>query len=301
MTLTCNCSELFDLHSCVFLLQYCCNIVARKRGISGLFFFTIRTQKGKYDARRLYRERIYRMKMEKPILQVRDLGKIYRMGDERVIALNRVNLEICPGEICCIFGTSGSGKSTFLNLLAGMEKPTCGSIKIMGKEITKMTEKELAGFRQQNLGFIFQSYNLLPGATALENVAMPLMFRGMSRKQRERIAMVLLKRVGLENRADHYPGQMSGGQQQRVGIARSFVAKPRIIFADEPTGNLDTRTTAEVMQMITGCAMEFQQTIILVTHDPEMAKYATRIIHMVDGKIIEDRKAAAENSSKVSA
>ena len=210
------------------------------------------------------------------------------MGEERVVALNRVNLDIKQGEICCIFGTSGSGKSTFLNMLAGMEKPTAGSIKILGKEITTMNERELAVFRQKYLGFIFQSYNLLPGATAAENVALPLMFKGVSLKQRERVAKELLRRVGLENRADHYPGQMSGGQQQRVGIARAFVTRPQVIFADEPTGNLDTRTTEEVMRVITAFSGEFKQTIILVTHDPEMAKYATRIIHMVDGNIVED-------------
>lgn len=224
----------------------------------------------------------------KPILQVKDLRKVYHMGEEKVVALNRITLDIYPGEIVCIFGTSGSGKSTFLNMLAGMEKPSHGSIKIMGKEISRMSEQELAVFRQKYLGFIFQSYNLLPGATAAENVALPLMFKGVSRKQRDKVARGLLHRVGLDNRADHYPGQMSGGQQQRVGIARAFVTKPQVIFADEPTGNLDTKTTEEVMNVITGFSRDFHQTIILVTHDPEMAKYATRIIHMVDGNIIED-------------
>jgi len=230
------------------------------------------------------------MKQEKPILQVENLRKVYKMGEEQVVALNKVNLNIYPGEICCIFGTSGSGKSTFLNMLAGMEKPTQGIVKILGKPITKMTEQELSVFRQKYMGFIFQSYNLMNGATAVENVAMPLMFKGVSKKQRERTARGLLKRVGLESRMDHYPGQMSGGQQQRVGIARAFASQPRIIFADEPTGNLDTKTTEEVMQMITGFSKEFNQTIVLVTHDPEMAKYATRIIHMVDGNIVDDKE-----------
>ena len=228
----------------------------------------------------------------KPVVQVRDLRRIYRMGEEKVVALEQVNLDVYPGEICCIYGTSGSGKSTFLNMLAGMEKPTHGSVRILGKEITGMNEQELAGFRQKHLGFIFQAYNLLPGATAAENVALPLMFQGISGKQRDRVARGLLQRVGLSNRADHYPGQMSGGQQQRVGIARAFVTRPQIIFADEPTGNLDTKTTEEVMEMITQFSREFHQTIILVTHDPEMAKYATRIIHMVDGRIVEDRNRA---------
>lgn len=230
------------------------------------------------------------MNNPKPVLQVKDLRKVYKMGEDKVVALSRINLEILPGEICCIFGTSGSGKSTLLNMMAGMEKPSHGSVTIMGKEITMMNEKQLAVFRQQHVGFIFQAYNLLSGSTAAENVAMPLMFKGVPRRQRDKTARGLLKRVGLENRADHYPGQMSGGQQQRVGIARAFVARPQIIFADEPTGNLDSKTTREVMEMITGFAREFRQTMILVTHDPELAQYATRIIHLADGNVIEDTK-----------
>ncbi len=227
---------------------------------------------------------------KKAIIEVRNLWKIYRMGEEKVPALKQVNVDIYPGEICCIFGTSGSGKSTFLNMLAGMEKPTKGSIKILGREIATMTEQDLAVFRQKYLGFIFQSYNLLPGVTATENVALPLMFKGVSRKQRERIAKELLRRVGLGHRTDHYPGQMSGGQQQRVGIARAFVTRPQVIFADEPTGNLDTKTTEDVMRVITDFSREFNQTIVLVTHDPEMVKYATRIIRMVDGCVVEDSR-----------
>ena len=150
---------------------------------------------------------------------------------------------------------------------------------------------------QRHLGFIFQSYNLLPGCTAAENVALPLMFKGVSKKTRDKVARELLRRVGLEKRADHYPGQMSGGQQQRVGIARAFVTRPQVIFADEPTGNLDTKTTEEVMKVIQNFAREFHQTIIMVTHDPEMAVYADRIIHMVDGNIIEDSKSMQKNMS----
>ena len=235
---------------------------------------------------------------KKPILKIRDLRKVYHMGEEKVMALDRINLDIYPGEICCIFGTSGSGKSTFLNMLAGMEKPSHGTVTILGKDITRMNEQELAIFRQKYLGFIFQSYNLLPGSTAMENVALPLMFKGVSRKKREQAARSLLHRVGLDHRENHYPGQMSGGQQQRVGIARAFVTKPQIVFADEPTGNLDTRTTEEVMRVITGFSRDFHQTIILVTHDPEMAKYASRIIHMVDGNITEDTARKEEDDNE---
>lgn len=226
------------------------------------------------------------MKDQKLMIHVKDIRKVYRMGDEEVVALNRINLKIYKGEICCIFGTSGSGKSTLLNQLAGMEKPTRGEILIRGENVSRMDEDQLAGFRQRHIGFIFQSYNLLPAMTAMENVAMPLMFRGVPQAQREQAAEWMLRKVGLSHRLHHYPGQMSGGQQQRAGIARAFVARPEVIFADEPTGNLDSKTTAEIMGMITEFSRRFQQTIILVTHDPEMVQYADRIVRLVDGDII---------------
>lgn len=226
----------------------------------------------------------------KPIIYVKNVRKVYRMGDEEVVALKRINLRIYKGEICCIFGTSGSGKSTLLNQLAGMEKPTKGQVFIRGKNISDMNEEELAAFRQEHMSFIFQSYNLLPSMTAVENVAMPLMFKGMDRKRREAMAEEMLKRVGLSHRLHHYPSQMSGGQQQRAGIARAFVSRPEVVFADEPTGNLDTKTTAEIMDMVMGFARRFNQTIILVTHDPGMSRYADRIVTLVDGIITEDER-----------
>lgn len=226
------------------------------------------------------------MNDQKLMIHVKDIRKVYRMGDEVVVALNRINLKIYRGEICCIFGTSGSGKSTLLNQLAGMEKPTRGEILIRGENVSRMDEDQLAGFRQRHIGFIFQSYNLLPAMTAMENVAMPLMFRGVPQAQREQAAEWMLRKVGLSHRLRHYPGQMSGGQQQRAGIARAFVARPEVIFADEPTGNLDSKTTAEIMGMITEFSRRFQQTIILVTHDPEMVRYADRTVRLVDGDII---------------
>ena len=229
------------------------------------------------------------MKQPRPIIQVRRLRKIYCMGDEKVTALNGVNLDILQGEICCIFGTSGSGKSTLLNQLAGMEKPTSGEVRIRGVRVSRLDEEELAAFRQRSIGFIFQSYNLLPSMTAVENVAMPLMFRGIPKKEREETAARMLRQVGLGHRLNHYPGQMSGGQQQRAGIARAFAAQPEVIFADEPTGNLDSRTTQEIMEMITGFARQLHQTIVLVTHDPEMEQYADRVIRLVDGTIISNR------------
>ncbi len=235
------------------------------------------------------------MNNQKPMIHVKDIRKVYQMGDEEVVALNRINLKIYKGEICCIFGTSGSGKSTLLNQLAGMEKPTRGEVFIRGESISRMDENQLAGFRQRHIGFIFQAYNLLPTMTAIENVAMPLMFRGVSQKQREQAAEWMLKKVGLSHRLHHYPGQMSGGQQQRAGIARAFVARPEVIFADEPTGNLDSKTTAEIMKMITEFSRRFQQTIILVTHDPEMVRYADRIVRLVDGNIISNEVQSRED------
>ncbi len=224
-----------------------------------------------------------------PIIEVKNLRKEYPVLDETVVALERVNLAIPQGQICCIYGESGSGKSTLLNQLAGMEKPTKGGVRITGVSISRLDERQLAEFRQKHLGFVFQSYNLLPNLNAIENVAMPLMFRGVPKRKRETIARAMLKRVGLGKRMNHYPTQMSGGQQQRVGIARAFVTRPQVVFADEPTGNLDSKTKTEVMDMICSFARDFNQTIVLVTHDDNMAQYADRIVTLLDGRFIGDR------------
>lgn len=224
-----------------------------------------------------------------PIIEVKNLRKEYPVLDETVVALERVNLAIPQGQICCIYGESGSGKSTLLNQLAGMEKPTKGGVRITGVSISRLDERQLAEFRQKHLGFVFQSYNLLPNLNAIENVAMPLMFRGVPKRKRETIARAMLKRVGLGKRMNHYQTQMSGGQQQRVGIARAFVTRPQVVFADEPTGNLDSKTKTEVMDMICSFARDFNQTIVLVTHDDNMAQYADRIVTLLDGRIIGDR------------
>ena len=224
----------------------------------------------------------------RPVIEVKDLRKEYPLGEETVVALKRINLSVRRGEICCIFGTSGSGKSTLLNQLAGMEKPTRGEVRIGGVPVSRLSEEQLAAFRQRHIGFVFQSYNLLPGLTATENVAMPLLFRGVPKAEREEAARRMLCRVGLSHRLDHFPGQMSGGQQQRAGIARAFLARPDVVFADEPTGNLDSRTTVEVMEVICSFARDFHQTIVLVSHDPEMAQYADRIVTLIDGEIVSD-------------
>jgi putative ABC transport system ATP-binding protein len=225
------------------------------------------------------------------IISIKDLRKVYRMGDEKVVALDNINLGIKKGEICCILGTSGSGKSTLLNMMAGLEKPTKGEISIKKHRIDKMNEKNVTKFRQENVGFVFQSYNLLPNLTALENVAMPFIFAGMSRAKRNKRAAEMLTAVGLGDRLNHRPNQMSGGQQQRVSIARAFVAKPDIVFADEPTGNLDTNTTLEIMELITSMSKKNNETLIIVTHDEETAVYADKIIYVRDGnveKIVEN-------------
>lgn len=227
-------------------------------------------------------------KKKNPLIRVKNLRKEYPAGEDTVIALKDISFEIMPGEICCIFGTSGSGKSTLLNQLAGLENPTSGEVLIGNIPISKLSENDLAIFRQKYLGFIFQSYNLMQTMTVLENTALPLIFKGVDKKTREESAKAILKTVGLSNRLNHYPNQMSGGQQQRVGIARAFITKPKIVFADEPTGNLDTKTTIEVMNMIKDFAKKYNQTIILVTHEPELSAYATRVITLADGEIIND-------------
>lgn len=224
----------------------------------------------------------------KIVVKIDRLTKEYPMGDEVVTALNDINLDIYEGEICCIFGPSGSGKSTLLNQMAGMEKPTKGDVFIKGVPISRLNENELAAFRQDQIGFIFQSYNLIQSVNAVDNVSMPLMFKGIPKEERDIAAIRILKKVGLGNRLAHFPNQMSGGQQQRTGIARAFVAHPAVVFADEPTGNLDTKTTSEIMDMITDFARRYKMTIILVTHNPELADLADRVVSLMDGKIIKN-------------
>lgn len=228
--------------------------------------------------------------MEENIIRIRDVKKIYQMGSESIRAIDGVSLNIRQGEVCCLFGKSGSGKSTLLNLIAGLEKPTEGKILFHKKHIERMDEDQLANFRRQYVGFVFQSYNLLPTLTALENVTLPLIFKGVPVKERNERAMEMLKAVGLEERAKHKPFEMSGGQQQRVSIARAFVNEPPVVFADEPTGNLDTKTTYEMMDLITGMAKENNQTLVIVTHDLELAEYADRIVVLQDGKIEKIQK-----------
>ena len=224
---------------------------------------------------------------ERPVIQVKDLYKLYRVGDSYVRALNAVNLEIYKGEFCSIVGTSGSGKSTLLNMLAGLEKPTRGEIVIAGEHMEDKTENQLVRFRREHIGFIFQSFNLLPAMNAVENVALPLTFQGVDRDIRLRRASRLLDLVGLKAHKKHRPTQMSGGQQQRVGIARALVVNPQIIFADEPTGNLDSHTSKDVMELMQRVVREQKQTLVMVTHDNYLAGFADRIFHIIDGQIVQ--------------
>ncbi len=221
------------------------------------------------------------------VIQVRNLYKLYRVGDETVRALDGVDFDIHQGEFCAIVGTSGSGKSTLLNMLAGLEKPTKGAIVIGGQHIEQLKEDELVAFRRQHVGFIFQSFHLMATMNAVENTALPLSFRGEDRKLRLKKANQMLDLVGLRKHKKHMPNQMSGGQQQRVGVARALVVDPKIIFADEPTGNLDSHTSEDVMKLMQQVVREQNKTLVMVTHDNHLATYADRIFHISDGKIIK--------------
>ena len=225
--------------------------------------------------------------MREPVIQVKNLYKVFRVGNERVRALNGVDMTIYKGEFCAIVGTSGSGKSTMLNMLAGLEKPTKGEVIIAGQHLEKMSETQLVKFRREKVGFIFQSFNLLGTMNAIENVALPLTFRGVNKKVREEKAVKMLKLVGLPKHMKHRPNEMSGGQQQRVGVARALVLDPEIIFADEPTGNLDSNTSAEVLKLMRKVVQEQNQTMVMVTHDNHLAGFADRIFHIIDGKIVK--------------
>ena len=224
---------------------------------------------------------------KKPVIEVNDLYKIYKVGEEKVRALNGVSFKIYEGEFCAIVGTSGSGKSTLLNMMAGLEKPTKGEVIIKDTHIEKLNENKLVKFRREHVGFIFQSFNLMNTMNAIENVALPLTFRGIKKKVRLAKAERMIELVGLSKHRKHKPTQMSGGQQQRVGMARALVLDPDIVFADEPTGNLDSATSAEMMDLMRRVVNEQKKTLVMVTHDDHLASYADRIIRIVDGKIVK--------------
>lgn len=223
-----------------------------------------------------------------PVIRLQDMRKEYVVGESHIHALDGVSLSVSPGEFVCISGRSGSGKSTMLNMLAGLEKPTSGEIVILDKHIENMSESARIRFRRQYIGFVFQSYNLMPQYTAVENVELPLMLRGIGKRERRKQALAVMEQVGIISHAEHKPSELSGGQQQRVGIARALITRPPIVFADELTGNLDTKTSAEIMDLLTGLFRSSGTTFMLVSHDPDMSRYTDRTIHLLDGKIISE-------------
>jgi putative ABC transport system ATP-binding protein len=231
------------------------------------------------------------------IIETQEITKIYSLGDIDVIALSSVSLTIKEGEFVAVMGPSGSGKSTFMNILGCLDKPTNGKYLLENIDIGNLERDELAGIRNKKIGFIFQGFNLLPRTSAIENVELPMLYDGISVKERRQLAMAALKSVGLEGREDHHPNQLSGGQQQRVAIARALVNDAPIILADEPTGNLDSKTSAEIMELFVKLNTESNITIILVTHENDIAAYSRRIIKFLDGRIISDEKTTLPNPS----
>ncbi|MEI7475396.1 MAG: ABC transporter ATP-binding protein [bacterium] len=222
------------------------------------------------------------------LIEISDIQKVYKMGDTCFKALDGVSLSVESGEFISIMGTSGSGKSTFMNILGCLDKPTKGNYSLDGIDVTRLSRDELADIRNQKIGFVFQGFNLISRTSAVENVELPMIYKGIPLKERIEKTNEALKLVGLENRGHHTPNQLSGGQQQRVAIARAIVNDAPIVLADEPTGNLDTKTSQEVMELFVKLNEENKKTIILVTHEPDIAEYSKRIIRFKDGNLISD-------------
>lgn len=218
----------------------------------------------------------------------KDVKKNFKVGNEKVEILKGITLDIKEGEVVAIIGESGSGKSTFLNILGGLMPCECGEITINENRIDKLNENKLALFRRHNVGFIFQAYNLMPQLSAIENVEMPLIFSGVSKNKRRKRALDMLKKVGLEDRVNHKPSELSGGQQQRVSIARALMNNPKVILADEPTGNLDSKTSVEILELLKELNEKYKTTFVVVTHSKVVYKYATRIIKMKDGLLVSN-------------
>jgi ABC-type lipoprotein export system ATPase subunit len=224
-----------------------------------------------------------------PMIACRDLSKQFELGEQLVLALDSVSLQVPPGQFVAIMGPSGSGKSTLLYMLGGLDQPTAGDIYMAGQHTSQLSGQDLAAFRSRTIGFIFQAFHLVPTLTALENVALPGIFAGMGRDEREQRALRLLEKLEMGERTDHRPSQLSGGQQQRVAIARALFNDPPVIMADEPTGALDSKTGQTVMRMLRSLCSRQGKTILVVTHDPVVASYSDRVIQLKDGEIIDDR------------
>lgn len=236
------------------------------------------------------------MKNSPVIIEVQNLSKSYTKGNNTVKALDQMTCQIRKGEFVAVMGPSGSGKSTFLQLLGALDKPTSGEILFQGQTIKNLSDKELSEFRRRNLGFIFQFFNLMPTMTALENVLLPILLDGKSSSQYKKTAQELLTRIGLGERMDHYPIHLSGGQMQRVAIARALIANPMLILADEPTGSLDSQSGTEILSLLSDLVKTQNQTLVMVTHDPNVAKWASRILFIRDGKLTSDKQQTSDQN-----
>ena len=223
-----------------------------------------------------------------PTIRLENVHKIYDLGEIQVAALRGVSLEIYPGEFVAVMGASGSGKSTLMNIIGCLDRPSRGKYFLDGKDVSGLTKDELAAIRSRKIGFVFQQFNLLPRTSALENVELPTIYAGVPIEERDKRAEEALKRVGLAERAGHFPSQLSGGQQQRVAIARALVNSPSLLLADEPTGNLDSRTSVEIMEILQGLNDEHGLTVVIVTHEPDIAQFAKRALEFRDGRLKKD-------------
>ncbi len=221
------------------------------------------------------------------IVTIRELSKVYRQGDINVVALNNISLDIAAGEFLALMGPSGSGKSTLLHIIAGIDRPTSGTCQVQGIDVTKLNESRLADWRNQNVGFVFQTFNLIPVLTAFENVELPLLLTRLNSKQRRQQVTTALELVGLADRAKHLPKQLSGGQEQRVAIARALVTDPKLVVADEPTGNLDSASAQDIMNILQMLSQKVGKTVIMVTHDPKAAAFGSRSIHLEKGELTD--------------
>jgi putative ABC transport system ATP-binding protein len=227
--------------------------------------------------------------MAAPLIETRDLAKVYQVGDNRIRALDGVSAEIARGESVAVMGPSGSGKSTFMHLIGCLDRPSAGEYRLDGRTVSDLDADALAGVRNRNIGFVFQSFNLLARTSALENVELPLVYAGVNARERRARALEMLARVGLDERAGHLPQQLSGGQQQRVAIARALVTRPALILADEPTGALDSRTSLEILALFQELNRQ-GMTVVVVTHEPDVARFARRVLRFLDGRVIADER-----------
>jgi putative ABC transport system ATP-binding protein len=230
--------------------------------------------------------------MSQPLVKIQNLSRVFRSNAAEVKALEEINLEIEAGDFCALMGPSGSGKTTLLNVISGIEKPTSGSVRVGDVEVQTLSEDELADWRNRHLGFVFQTFNLIPVLTAAENVELPLLLTGLSKSERRSHVQTALRLVELSDRAEHYPRQLSGGQQQRVAIARAIVTDPDIILADEPTGNLDARAAEDALTLLQVLNADLQKTIIMVTHDPRATRYVKTTMHIDKGRLLSPEESA---------